>query len=43
MVAAGLFLMFLITWHDYDALAANCELFLLAPQTAAALLLLLDR
>jgi len=39
-VAAGLFLVFSTTWHDYDALAANCELFLLAPQTAAAWLLL---
>jgi hypothetical protein len=33
--AAGLFLVFSTTWHDYDALAANCELFLLAPQAAA--------
>ena len=39
-VAALLFLVFSTTWHDYDALAANCELFLLVPQTAAALLLL---
>ena len=39
-VTAGLFLVFSTTWHDYDALAANCELFLLLPQTAAALLLL---
>ncbi len=39
-VAAGLYLVFSTTWHDYDALAANCELFLLLPQTAAALLLL---
>ena len=39
-VAAGLLLVFSTTWHDYDALAANCELFLLVPQTAAALLLL---
>ena len=38
--AAGLFLVFSTTWHDYDALAANCELFLLLPQTAAAWLLL---
>jgi len=38
--AAGLFLVFSTTWHDYDALAANCELFLLLPQTAAGLLLL---
>ena len=42
LAAAGLFLVFSTTWHDYDALAANCELFLLAPQTAAAWLLLLD-
>ena len=42
LVAAGLFLLFSTTWHDYDALAANCELFLLAPQTAAAWLLLRD-
>lgn len=39
-IAAGLFLVFSTTWHDYDALAANCELFLLLPQTAAALWLL---
>jgi len=45
LAAAGLFLIFSTTWHDYDALAANCELFLLAPQAAAAWLLLraLDR
>jgi hypothetical protein len=36
LVAAGLFLVFSTTWHDYDALAANCELFLLAPQSLAA-------
>jgi len=42
LAAAGLFLVFSTTWHDYDALAANCELFLLAPQTAAAWLLLRD-
>ena len=36
LAAAGLFLIFSTTWHDYDALAANCELFLLAPQAAAA-------
>ena len=42
LAAAGLFLVFSTTWHDYDALAANCELFLLAPQAAAAWLLLLD-
>ncbi|HEY4185958.1 MAG TPA: hypothetical protein VGP07_12870 [Polyangia bacterium] len=40
LAAAGLFLIFSTTWHDYDALAANCELFLLAPQTLAAWLLL---
>ena len=39
-VAAFLFLVFSTTWHDYDALAANCELFLLVLQTAAAWLLL---
>lgn len=42
LAAAGLFLIFSTTWHDYDALAANCELFLLAPQAAAAWLLLRD-
>jgi hypothetical protein len=42
LAAAGLFLLFSTTWHDYDALAANCELFLLAPQAAAAWLLLRD-
>ncbi len=42
LAAAGLFLIFSTTWHDYDALAANCELFLLAPQTIAAWLLLRD-
>ena len=42
LAAAGLFLIFSTTWHDYDALAANCELFLLAPQTVAAWLLLRD-
>ena len=42
LAAAGLFLIFSTTWHDYDALAANCELFLLAPQTMAAWLLLRD-
>ena len=40
LVAAGLFLIFSTTWHDYDALAANCELFLLTPQAFAAWLLL---
>jgi hypothetical protein len=42
LAAAALFLIFSTTWHDYDALAANCELFLLAPQSAAAWLLLRD-
>ena len=42
LAAAGLYLVFSTTWHDYDALAANCELFLLAPQTIAAWLLLRD-
>jgi len=37
--AAALFLVFSTTWHDYDALAANCELFVLAPQSVAAWLL----
>jgi hypothetical protein len=41
-VAAGLFLVFSTTWHDYDALAANCELFLLLPQALAAWILLRD-
>src|SRR6185437_14298837 len=27
LAAAALFLIFSTTWHDYDALAANCELF----------------
>lgn len=40
LAAAGLFLVFSTTWHDYDALAANCELFLLAPQAIAGWLLL---
>jgi len=40
LAAAGLYLVFSTTWHDYDALAANCELFLLAPQALAAWLLL---
>jgi hypothetical protein len=40
LAAAGLFLVFSTAWHDYDALAANCELFLLAPQAAAGWLLL---
>src|SRR4051812_45067188 len=42
LAAAGLFLVFSTTWHDYDALAANCELFVLAPQAIAAWLLLRD-
>ncbi len=40
LTAAGLFLVFSTTWHDYDALAANCELFLLVPTAWAALLAL---
>jgi hypothetical protein len=40
LAAAALWVIFSTTWHDYDALAANCELFLLAPQTLAAWLLL---
>ena len=43
LAAAGLFLVFSTTWHDYDALAANCELFLLAPQAISAWLLLTGR
>jgi hypothetical protein len=39
-VAALLWLVFSTTWHDYDSLAANCELFLVAFHTAAAFLLL---
>lgn len=39
-VAALLWLIFSTTWHDYDSLAANCELFLVAFHCAAALLLL---
>jgi len=39
-LAALLWLIFSTTWHDYDALAANCELFLVTFHTAAALLLL---
>jgi hypothetical protein len=42
VTAAGLFLIFSTTWHDYDALAANCELFLLLPQALGAWLLLRD-
>ena len=42
LAAAALFLIFSTTWHDYDALAANCELFLLAPQAAAAWVLARD-
>src|SRR5262249_6450323 len=40
LAASALFLIFSTCWHDYDALAANCELFLLAPQAAAAWLLM---
>ncbi len=42
LAVAALFLIFSTTWHDYDALAANCELFVLAPQALAALLLIRD-
>jgi hypothetical protein len=42
LAAAGLFLVFSTTWHDYDALAANGELFLLVPQALAAWVLLRD-
>jgi hypothetical protein len=42
LAAAALFLIFSTTWHDYDALGANCELFVLAPQALAAWLLLRD-
>lgn len=42
LAAAALFLIFSTTWHDYDALAANCELFLLVPQALAAWLVLRD-
>jgi len=42
LAAAGLFLVFSTTWHDYDTLAANCELFLLTPQAVAAWLLVRD-
>jgi hypothetical protein len=40
LIAAALFLVFSTTWHDYDALAANCELFLLVPQALAGWLVL---
>lgn len=42
LVAAAMFLVFSTTWHDYDALAANCELFVLVPQALAAWLLVRD-
>jgi hypothetical protein len=42
LAAAALFLIFSTTWHDYDALAANCELFLLVPQALAAWCLMRD-
>jgi hypothetical protein len=42
LAAAGLFLIFSTTWHDYDALGANCELYLLPFQAAAAWMLLGD-
>ena len=40
VIAAGLWLVFSTTWHDYDALAANCELFLVSLHAAAALWLI---
>jgi hypothetical protein len=40
LAAAALWVIFSTTWHEYDALGANCELYLLAPQTLAAWLLL---
>jgi|SRR5450631_983467 len=42
LAAAAMFLVFSTTWHDYDALAANCELFVLAPQALGAWLLVRD-
>ena len=42
LAAAGLFLIFSTTWHDYDALGANCELYLLPFQATAAWMLLGD-
>lgn len=39
LAAAALFLIFSTTWHDYDALAANCELFVLPFLATAAWLL----
>ena len=42
LAAAGLFLIFSTTWHDYDALSANCELFLLPFQAGAAWMVLGD-
>jgi hypothetical protein len=42
LAAAAMFLVFSTTWHDYDALAANCELFVLASQAWSAWLLLRD-
>jgi hypothetical protein len=43
LAAATLYLIFSTTWHDYDALAANCELFVVAAQACAAWLLVRDR
>jgi hypothetical protein len=42
LAAVAMFLVFSTTWHDYDALAANCELFVLVPQALAAWLLVRD-
>jgi hypothetical protein len=42
LAAAGLFLIFSTTWHDYDTLGANCELYLLPFQAGAAWMLLRD-
>ncbi|MBI3074093.1 MAG: glycosyltransferase family 39 protein [Deltaproteobacteria bacterium] len=39
-IAALLWVVFSTTWHDYDALAANCELFLVLPQAWAFAILL---
>lgn len=43
LASALLYLVFSTTWHDYDALAANCELFVVAAQAIAAWLLVQDR
>ena len=42
LAATVMFLIFSTTWHDYDALAANCELFVLVSQALAAWLLVRD-